>query len=83
MGMLILVDGEQKEVTPVGDTFSLQELQQYVKGLIEIVPIDAERMAIVNEEGLLMQLPMNPVASQVAGRLLLGPVLVLSSDEIQ
>ena len=83
MGMLILVDGEQKEVTPVGDTFSLQELQQYVKGLIEIVPIDAKRMAVVNEEGLLMQLPMNPVASQVAGRLLLGPVLVLSSDEIQ
>jgi hypothetical protein len=83
MGMLISVDGEQKEVNPVGDTFSLQELQQYVKGLIEIVPIDDKRMAVVNEEGLLMQLPMNSVASQVAGRLLLGPVLVLSSDEIQ
>ena len=83
MGMLISVDGEQKEVTPVGDTFSLQELQQYVEGLIEIVPIDPERMAVVNEEGLFMRLPMNPVASQVAGRLLLGPVLVLSSDEIQ
>ena len=77
MGMLISVDGEQTAVKPRGATFSLDELQNYLEGFIEIVPIDDARMAVVNDEGLIKQMPMNPVASQVAGRLLVGPVLIV------
>ena len=83
MGMLIYANGEQTAVSPSNGTFSLNELQTYVEGFIEIVPIDDARMAIVNDEGLLKKMPMNPVASQVAGRLLVGPVLIVSPSEVE
>lgn len=83
MGMLISVDGEQTAVEPKSATFSLDELQNYVEGFIEIITIDDARTAIVNDEGLIRQMPMNPVASQVVGRLLVGPVLIVAPDEIE
>ena len=82
MAMLISVDGEQTVVEPKGATFSLDELQEYVGGFIEILPIDADRMAVANDEGRIRQMPMNPVASKAAGYLLVGPILVVSRGEI-
>jgi hypothetical protein len=83
MGMLISVEGEQTVITPSEGTFSLEELQKYVKGFIEIAPIPEGRFAIFNEEGRLKQMRLNPVASQVAGQSLVGPVLVVNADEIE
>tara|TARA_R100000654_G_scaffold2744_4_gene10002 strand:+ start:4145 stop:4396 length:252 start_codon:yes stop_codon:yes gene_type:complete len=83
MAMLISVEGEQTVVEPEESTFSLEELQKYVGGFIEIVPVDDSRMAVVNDEGFVRKMPMNSVGSQVAGRLLVGPVLLVNSNEIE
>lgn len=42
-----------------------------------MVPGPPGQMIIVNEEGLLRDLPPNPVASAIARRPLVGPVIIL------
>lgn len=68
--VLMKVTGEIETVFPKNKKeFTLEELQGYVGGLIEIVPLpekDGETLAvIVNEEGKLEGLPTNQNATKL------------------
>lgn len=56
----IKADGERIEVSPKnGSDFSLEELQGYVGGYIEIVHLGRGEIMVVNEEGKLHNTPTN------------------------
>ena len=74
------------EVTTV--TFSkkdgLAAMQGFVGGFIEYVYFlgygGKRREMVVNEEGRLIGLPVNPIASIIAGQTLVGDVLLLGKE---
>lgn len=80
-----------EQVKPKGETFSLKELQKFVGGLIEIKYIaDGELCMVVNEEGKIIHLPMNPIATRLFNLLqgspydcIVGNVLICGSNEIE
>ena len=67
--------------------FSLKELQDYVGGYIQVVPlIDSQAeewkdfVVLVNEEGMLLNLPLNPLSYPTnffLGHKLFGNVLII------
>ncbi|MBQ6577195.1 MAG: DUF3846 domain-containing protein [Bacteroidales bacterium] len=63
----------------------LKDLQEAVGGFIERVSIPAlpGMVMIVNEEGVICRLPLNPVASEIAGRLIVGDVVLMEKEEEQ
>ncbi len=66
MAKLIKIDGTIKEVKPKnGKSFSLKELQEFVGGLIEIVPLPSGKEIVVNEEGKLNGLETNEKATKI------------------
>tara|TARA_Y100000310_G_scaffold43588_1_gene40676 strand:+ start:88 stop:357 length:270 start_codon:yes stop_codon:yes gene_type:complete len=86
MARLIHPDGIEEIVHPeAGTTFSLEELQRFVGGYIERVPTPAVRGidCVVDEEGLMKQLPMNMKASAIVGggQMVVGSMVVLSGKE--
>lgn len=59
---------------------SLKELQELVKGYIEVVPISlgtTPAQLIVNEEGMIKDMPYNLLASSIAGCNIYGPAVIL------
>ena len=95
MATLIYADGEEKEVKPEdGSKFSLEELQQFVGGNIQVVPsysilynagvMDEDNdqdVMLCNEEGLLHDLPLNITASVMSQDKIVGNVVLISSGE--
>lgn len=85
---IITPDGTMTETAPKdGVLYHLEELQAVVGGLIELVRLPGAKpgdldMLVVNEEGLLLELPFNPIASLLARRRLVGTVLLCSSHRI-
>ena len=74
-------DGTAKQVKPTnGEDFTLEELQSFVGGYIEIVSLN-DMFLVVNEEGKLNNLPVNANATalweQVYGKtdVIVGDVL--------
>lgn len=71
-------------VTPIGEIREVrneyEHLRDFVNGLIEFVPVSEADSVIINEEGLLMGLPLNVPVSMMAGRLLCGPALLVGRD---
>ena len=64
MARLYKVSGEIKEVSPKdGKEFSLEELKAFVHGHIEAVRVYSDVYMFVNEEGILLDLPLNKNAS--------------------
>ena len=61
------------------DQPTLEELQKFVGGPIEIVYLPEAQM-IVNEEGLLRRLEQNNMASRIAGKMIVGNVMILSGS---
>jgi len=82
VAQLIKSTGEVTTVTiPKKD--SLPIMQAAVGGLIEYVYIRYNRkktIMVVNEEGRLIGLPVNPIASLIAGQTLVGNVLLLTKS---
>lgn len=74
-----------------GESFSLEELQSIVGGYIEIVNLDNGDIAVMNEEGKLMNLPFNPYATaaisnlnkRYANEFIVGDVLFCRSEEVK
>jgi hypothetical protein len=67
MAIVLYPNGETKEVQPRNGTdFQLDELQSFVEGHIEIVPLPDGRIMVINEEGRLLDLPRNEQATQLA-----------------
>jgi len=65
MAKWIKANGEVIEVSPKdkGKTFSLKELKEYVGGWIECVYLNRRQVMVVNEEGKLLNLPYNAIAT--------------------
>ena len=74
-GMVTTVTIPKKDSLPV--------MQAAVGGLIEYVYIRYNRkktIMVVNEEGRLIGLPINPIASLIAGQTIVGDVLLLAKS---
>ena len=64
---LLRQDGSKEEVNPKNGTdFSLDELQGFVHGNIQIVHLGRGEIMVINEEGKLMNLPLNKEATFIA-----------------
>ena len=76
--------GEEVEVNPENGTdFSLEELQWFVCGFIEIINL-GNKLMVVNEEGAFyMANDPNDKASLLAGQKIFGDVLVCKKNEIE
>lgn len=87
--ILYTTDGERIKVTPSNGTdFSLEELQGFVGGYIEIIRLGDNRLVIVNEEGKLLGLPMNIFVTNIiqsAGRqdIIVENVLICDLDKVK
>ncbi len=67
MAILIKPDGSATEVNPRnGETFSLDELQEYVEGWIQVIYMKDGRPLVLNEESKLLELKMNARATLIA-----------------
>lgn len=64
---LLRTNGKKEQVNPKNGTdFSLDELQGFVHGYIQIVHLGRGEIMVINEEGKLMNLPLNKDATIIA-----------------
>lgn len=89
MGKLLKTDGTTIEVRPKNGTdYTLDELQEFVGGYIEVVRCKEEGMILViNEEGKFLDLEWNTQASKIADihfcDYIVGDALLCKSDEVR
>ena len=84
MDKLYITDGTIKDVQPKnGCSYSLEELQSFVGGYIEIVNYTDNMIIVVNDEGAINDMPLNVNASKLSQMLLFGNVLVTDTDKVQ
>jgi hypothetical protein len=84
MAKIIKTDGTEREVEPRnGSDFSLSEMQRIVGGFIEIVTLKDHQLMVVNEEGVILEMPYNKKASELYGQPIVGNVLVCDSNQIK
>ena len=84
MGIKITTKNEITAVSPAnGHDFKLEELQAVVGGNIETVYLKDGRMMIVNEEGIIRNLPFNGAATFAAQQPIVGDVIIIERDEIE
>lgn len=90
LSTVITTDGLHRNVEPSNGTdFSLEELNGFVGGYIEIVHLSKTQVMVVNEEGKLIGLTPNPYATllvQIAGHrddTIVGNVLVCDINKIK
>ena len=77
---ILTPEGKRVPMDPPGNedgTFTLAQLQAAVGGYIEIVAEGNFQMMLADEEGALKRLPNNPVASDLMGFKLCGPVVFM------
>jgi len=82
---IIKATGEVEAISPGDDrnTYTLEEMQKVVGGLIEIVNFPNQPvLMVVNEEGLIHRLPANQRASMLAERVIVGDVLLCGVDRL-
>ncbi len=88
MSHIIKTTGEEIEVSPQnGEVFTLEELQGFVGGYIEMIPAGRHHVMVVNEEGKLKGLPSNPRATAIARENcvygeIVGDVVIVNDYEI-
>ena len=64
---LIRTDGCGELIMPENEkNFSLEEIQKYVGGYIEIIYLEGDMIMVVNEEGKVMGMDINPIATFIA-----------------
>ena len=89
MATLIKLNGTKETVQPKnGNIFSLEELQKYVGGYIEIVPINygeyEGKLLIVDEEGKIkIGAEINFAASKIANQAIVGTVILIDKCQIE
>lgn len=88
MAKWIKASGEVTNIQPEGEDgeFTLEQLQKLVSGYIEVVwrvpGAPPHAVMVVNEEGLLQNLPVNPFASFLADQQIVGDVVVCSRKQL-
>ena len=87
MGYLIRTDVQlPEEIRPKGKHFSVEEMQGYVGGYIQIVQIPGSRhLMVINEEGKILDppLPCNVAASILAQQDIAGNVVITTFRELE
>lgn len=90
MAIVIKTDGTKDALQPKDNkVFTLEELKSVVGVYIEIVQLTEDYLMVINEEGKLLDLPINVVATRVyrASRntddFIVGNVLICSNKEIE
>ena len=86
MATLIKADETSTEVKPKNNKkhFSLEELQKFVGGYIQIANTTDGRLMIMNEEGRLNGLPFNKIATDLyRNSVIVGDVLVCKQNEVK
>jgi len=89
MALLIPATGDMRPVVPPDQraAFTLAELQAFVGGHIEVLRIPDGRVAFLNEEGKLLNLPHNRLATALlapqlqAGDWIAGDVVICTLTE--
>lgn len=81
MILIIEADGTE-EVSTEPFSNELTFLQGKVGGLIEVVYLFDDKQMIVNEEGLIKNLPINEKASIMANRNIVGDVVILTESDL-
>ncbi len=71
------------EILPNVSISTLKEMQELVGGYIEFVYTEKKLVLIVNEEGLIISLPVNQMASEIANQVIVGDVIEVPELEFQ
>lgn len=72
---------EMRKITNIDIENTLEALQRSVAGFIETITLVRDRVVmIVNEEGVLLGLPVNVIASAVANTQIVGTAIVVGVD---
>jgi hypothetical protein len=72
---------EMRKITNIDIENTLEALQRSVAGFIEAITLVREKaVMIVNEEGVLLGLPVNVIASAVANTQIVGTAIVVGVD---
>lgn len=82
----IKASGEETRLFPNGKQWSLKEMQEKVGGYVEMIfrtSMSQDYVMVANEEGRLHHLPVNQKASEVAGQMIVGDVLIIPRKEIK
>lgn len=85
MALLVTTAGTQRAFAlPTAGTIRqrLSPVQEAIGGFIEVVPMSGDRALLCDEDGLLKKRPLNEVASQLAGRPIVGDALVCDANEL-
>lgn len=83
MAEIIYTDGSRRQLTPAGTTFQLDELQHYVGGFIEIIPLGDQSFMIVDEDAIIRAKQLNIIASIKLGLPVVGDVIILKGKEFE
>lgn len=90
MAEIIKANGEHKVVEPNnGKDFKLKELIEIVNGWVEIVWLPNDKIMIVNEDGKLLDLPINQEATKIYqdtfgfNDVIVGDVLLCNSNQVE
>lgn len=83
--MHIKTDGQQLPITPQNSKhFTLEELQTYVGGYVEMITLPDGKKMIMNEEGRINNLKINPQASILtSGITIVGDVVICDSKLLE
>ena len=84
MALLLKTDNTREEVEPRhGREFTLRELQNYVGGYVDVVPLSDNRILIINGQGHMLDLTANFSATLAAERSIVGDALLCRMTEVQ
>lgn len=73
------IDGSMKSIEIAAVNDRLAQLQEAVGGFVEVIALPGNRYLVVNEDGKMLNLPINVAATQLAadaGRLARGDFIV-------
>lgn len=94
MALLLKQDGTSRPILPKnGEDFSLEELQGFVGGLIEVINLRdrLDQILVINEEGKLIGRELNSEATAIAQKnqaihpfdVIVGDALLCLSEEVR
>lgn len=86
-GVLFLADGSIKKIIFEGLHVTLEEMQKCVGGYVQFVYLEDDLVLVVNEEGLINNLPHNEIATKILSPLdkanIVGDVLLIGTNFIK
>jgi hypothetical protein len=65
----------------ISEAEQLEKLQELVNGYIEVISITPTQYMVVNEEGIILSLPLNLLASELAGFSIYGSVVIIDKKD--